>query len=419
MNKKIALLIGVMVLSSGWMYGQTHQSFDEQWNQILNQTVWRAGPFYLVPRIQLNNIGYDGNVYREREADDPVTDYTATFSPEVTAYVLVGRSIILSFRENPEYVYYMNQERERRWNQIFSPQIRWMILNRFVLGGKYHYANRRHRFSSEVDYRVNTQTKTYEGSLFYETARETSLGVRYSHQNFTYQDVDVPGAEFLPFRRLNRDEDQLSGELYYQLLPDSYLFLRGGYTWYRFVDVDAVWRNSDSSQIYAGIQFPLLGRMRGKLSLGYKSFFPLAEGSEDFSGMAGDTDLEYRLRRMRLRLGYTRDLRFSYWSESIYFIENQFNAGFSFYISPSLRLDYDFRYGENDYPEEVWWRGPEGEMTLTQRNDIYLTHRAGLAVRIIRDIGISLNVDYWERQTNIYYGDRDWWFVGGSLVYDF
>jgi hypothetical protein len=178
--------------------------------------------------------------------------------------------------------------------------------------------------------------------------------------------------------------------------------------------VEAVWRNSDSSQINAGIQFPLLGRIRGKLSLGYKSFFPLAEGKEDFSGLVGDTNMEYRLRRMRIRLGYTRGHRFSYWSDAIYFIENQFNAGLSFYISPSLRLDYDFRRGENNYPQLVYW-GPD----LIQRNDIYQTHTAGLAVRIIRDIGISLNVNYWERKTNIYYGDRDWWFVGGSLVYDF
>ena len=157
--KKTALLISLSLVLCGGMYGQGHQPFESLWQSVLNQTVWRVGPFHLVPRIRLHDIGYDGNVYREREEDEPITDYTLTFSPEVTAYLLVGHSMILSFRENPEYVYYMDTERERRWNHIYSPEIRWKILNRFVLGGKYEYSNRRYRFSTEVDFRVNVQTK--------------------------------------------------------------------------------------------------------------------------------------------------------------------------------------------------------------------------------------------------------------------
>ena len=417
--KKTALLISLILVLSGGVYGQGHQPFETQWQNVLQQTVWQVGPFHLIPRIRLHDIGYDANVYREREEDDPITDYTLTFSPEVTAYLLIGHSMILSFRENPEYVYYMDTERERRWNHIYSPEIRWKILNRFVLGGKYEYSNRRYRFSTEVDFRVNVQTKRYEGSLFYETARNTSLGVRYAHQNYTYQDVDVPGTEFPWFSRLSRDEDTVSGEIYYQVLSDSFFFLIGNFTQYRFLDVETRWRDSDSYQASAGLQFPLLGRMRGALSLGYKSFMPLAEEREDFSGLVGNADLEYQMRRFRIRLGYTRDSRFSYWSDALYFIENQYKGGISFYISPSLRLDYDYRYGENDYFEEVFWRGPEGDLILTQRNDIYTTHTLGLAVRILRDIGIALNLNYWKRDTNIYYGDRYWWFLGGSLVYDF
>ncbi|MBD3414293.1 MAG: outer membrane beta-barrel protein [Candidatus Aminicenantes bacterium] len=417
--KKIAQLLAFILVLSGVVYGQRHQSFEQKWDSVLSQSVWQVGPFYLMPRIRLRNIGYDGNVYREREEDDPVQDYTATFSPEVTAYLLVGHSMILSFRENPEYVYYVNQERERRWNHIYSPEIKWKLFNRFVLGGKYNYANRRYRFSTEVDFRVNVQTKQYEGSLFYETARETSLGVRYLHQNFTYQDVDVPGTVFPWFSRLSRDEDTVTGELYYQLLSDSYFFLRGGYTQHRFLDVEASWRDSDSRQMFAGLQFPLLGRMRGTLSLGYKWFVPLDEEREDFSGLVGNADMEYRLRRIRLRAGYNRDNYFSYWGENLFYLGNQINGGVSFYISPSLRLDYDFRYGNNDYLEEALWGGPEGEPDLIRRKDIFTIHTVGVAVRILRDIGIGLNLNYWKRETNISYGDRYWWFVGGSLVYDF
>jgi len=51
-----------MVLFSGLVYGQGHQPFESRWQSVLNQSVWRVWPFYLVPRIKLNNIGYDANV---------------------------------------------------------------------------------------------------------------------------------------------------------------------------------------------------------------------------------------------------------------------------------------------------------------------------------------------------------------------
>jgi len=68
---------------------------------------------------------------------------------------------------------------------------------------------------------------------------------------------------------------------------------------------------------------------------------------------------------------------------SYFYIENQIKAGVSFYVSSSLRLDYDYSYGNNDYLEDSWWLGPEGDVILIQRNDIYDTHKAGAAVVLI------------------------------------
>lgn len=414
-------LIGIVILlfvSIGWSHTYSpYRTFRTEWYSIKETAPWRIGPFYLRPEIRLREIGYDANVYREREQDDPVTDYTFTFSPQITAYWLLGHSVILSFQENPEYVYYFEQTQERRWNNSFSPQLRWMILNRFVLGGKYDYQNRRYRFSSEVDVRVNELNKTYEGSLFYETPRETSLGFRYTRSDISYNDIDVPGAEFPLSERLSREEEEISGEFYYLLLPDSFFFIRGGLTRYRFAYEESSFRDADSRQIYTGLQFPFMGDFRGALSLGYKNFVPLSEDRDSFSGLVGEADLEYRMRKLRLRTGYRRDNRFSFYGGSTYFIENQLRGGVSVYLTRSLRLDYDYRYGMNDYPEGLWTVG--GESILIERQDIYQTHTAGIAVRLLRDIGIGINYNYWTRDTNAGYGVREWWFVGGSLVYDF
>lgn len=421
MRIRQAGLIGIVILlfvSIGW--SQTYnpyRTFRTEWYSIQETAPWRVGPFYLRPEIRLRDIGYDANVYREREEDDPITDYTFTFSPQITGYWLLGHSVILSLRENPEYIYYKETVRERRWNNNFSPQLRWMLFNRFVVGGRYEYQNRRYRFSSEVDVRVNELNKTYEGSLFYETPRETSLGIRYSRSDITYNDIDVPGAEFPLSERLSRREDEVTGEFFYRLLPDSFFFIRGGYTQYRFSFDTSSFRDADSRQFYTGFQFPFIGDFQGYLSLGYKTFEPLDEERESFSGVVGQANLDYRLRTIRLRATYRRDSRFSFYGQSVYFVGNQIGGGVSFYLTRSLRLDYDYSYGQNAYPETLWFVG--GAELLIEREDIYQTHSAGIVVRVLRDIGIGLDVNYWERTSNVYAGKRDWLFVGGSLVYDF
>lgn len=421
MRIRQAGLIGIVILlfvSIGW--SQTYnpyRTFRAEWYSIQETAPWRVGPFYLRPEIRLREIGYDANVYREREQNDPVTDYTFTFSPQITGYWLLGHSVILSFRENPEYIYYKETVRERRWNNNFSPQLRWLIFNRFVVGGRYQYQNRRYRFSSEVDVRVNELNKVYEGSLFYETPRETSLGFRYTRSDITYNDIDVPGAEFPLSERLSRREDEISAEFFYLLLSDSFFFIKGGYTQYRFNNEVARFRDADSQQFFTGLQFPFIGDFQGFLSLGYKSFSPLDEERDSFTGLIGQADIDYRLERLRFRVGYRRDNRFSFYGNSLYYVENQVNGGVSLYLSRSLRLDYDYRHGINNYPEAFWF--VSGEDVLLEREDVITSHTAGIVLRVLRDIGIGLNLNYWERTSNAYSGKRDWLFIGGSLVYDF
>ncbi|MFO7865555.1 MAG: outer membrane beta-barrel protein, partial [Candidatus Aminicenantes bacterium] len=217
--------------------------------------------------------------------------------------------------------------------------------------------------------------------------------------------------------RLSREEEESSGELYYPVRSDVFFFLKAGYIQYRFNEIASAWRNSDSWQGYAGLQFPITGRLRGALTLGYKSFLPRDESQEPFSGLVGEADLDYRLRRIRFRAEYKRGNSFSYWSNTLYFIENQIGGGVSFYLTRFLRLDYDFSYGENRYPEAEWIIS--GAPAQIKRHDIYRTHTAGLTVRIYRSLGLSFNVNHWERRTNVFYGDRQGWFAGGSLVFDF
>ena len=401
------------------VYGQGYRTFRWEQEQIIKRAKWHIGPFRLYPTIRLRNIGYDNNVYYQREEDNPISDYTGTFSPEVKIYLLFRNFLILSLTESPEYVYYFKQKRERRWNNTIIPEIKFLFLNRFVISGRYSYRNRRWRATSEFDVRANELRESYKGSLFYETARRTSFGISASLDRISFEDITLPGEEIYLSRLLNREERSGNLAFYYRVFSESFFFLSGGYTEYRFEHIQSRWRDSYSYQALSGIRFPFLGKVRGTLSLGYKKLLTRREEKKGFSGLVGNTSLDFRIRRFGFRFQYNRDCHFSYWSNSIYFVEGRYGAGISFYLTKFLRLDYNFSYGEANYPELMPLQMPDGRYEELKRKDVYRIQKAGFVFRIIKNTGIGLMVNFWERESNYFWASRNRRFIGGYVTYEF
>jgi hypothetical protein len=400
-------------------YGQGYRTFREEAEEIARETRWRIGPFRLFPIMVLRNIGYDDNVYYQREDDNPISDYTGTISPEIKVYLLYRNFLILSLTENPEYVHYFKQKRERRWNNTIVPEIKFLFLNRFVISGSYSYRNRKWRASSEFDVRANELSESYKGSLFYETARRTTFGVSAFLRKVSYEDITLPGQEINLSRLLSREERSASIEFYYRIFPESPIFMNVRYTEYKFDHAQSRWRDSYSYRAFSGMRFPILGRIRGTLALGYGKLVPGGEKKKDYSGLIGNTSLDFRIGRFSLRFLYNRDFRFSYSSRSIYFIEDRFGTGLSFYLTKFLRLDYNFSYGEANYPEVIPLQMPDGRYEEIKRKDLYRIHTAGFVFRIISNTGIGLMANFWERKSNYHWASRNRGFIGGYVTYEF
>ncbi len=419
MKRVVGLVVMMAWLVPVWLYGQGYLSFRYEREQIIRSAKFKIGPFRFYPTIRLRDIGYDSNVYYQNKAEGPTSDFTGTISPQVKVYFLFHNYLILSLSENPEYVYYFKQKKERGWNNTLSPEIKLLLLNRFVLSGSYSTRNRRYRATPEFNVRVSEHRQGYKGSLFYESARSTSFGISVSSEEILYEDIRMGAEELYLSRWLNRKEQEASLEFYYRIFSESFFFLRGGYKEYNFKHPLYHWRDAYSYQAYAGIRFPFLGRIRGALSLGYKQFVPREKDKKGFSGLVGNTGIDFRVSRFFLRLRYNRDCYFSYWSDNIIFIENRWGTGISFYLTKFLRLDYDFSYGEANYPEVMFLWLPDGSYEEILRKDIYHIHTAGFVIRIIRNTGIGLMVNYWKRDSNYYWETRDRMFVGGFVTYEF
>jgi len=408
-----AWLTGVSVHS----YGQGYQTFKSEQIRISSESKFKIGPFYLFPAFDMN-LGYDNNIYLKNVESDPITDYVARFSPQITAYIISPNSMILSFAEIPEYVYYFELENERGWNNTFSFDGKFLLLNRLVLSGNYRSSSVKQRPSSEFDILTYVNTNLITGRLFYETYRDTSIGVSFSERDLSYEDVIESIGDIAYASALDRKERSANVEFYYKIFSDSQFFIRAGYTKYKFDNPEAQFKNSHSYEVRSGLLLPLLGRIRGMLSLGFKKLIPDEEGKTGYSGPVGDTSLEMSLRRLNLRLFYYRDIPFSY-GRNIYFKENRYGVGISYYFGQSFKVNYDSSYGVSDYPGESSIQLQNGNDEEIERTRTYWIHRAGFAYRIYENLGFGLSVDKWMRIRNNSDAKTENLIIGIYLAYDF
>jgi len=415
---KRAVLVLCLLAWTLPIFGQDHRAFQDELAGIQERARWRLGPLLIFPALQIQDVGYDDNVYMESPQEGPVSDYRATLSPQIKFNVVLGGSLLLSFLENPEYLYYSREKSRRAFGNSITPGFRVLLLRRFVLSGNYDYQKHFRSLSREVDLLTENISQGYHGEIFFETPRMTSLGISADIRKNAHENLNLQGSSNGLAKELNREERSAHAELYYSLSPVRVFFLKAGYTEYRFKSAVASWRDSYSWQASAGIRFSPAGRIQGLLSLGYKELHPRKSVKRSFSGIFGNTELNMRLGRITLRVQYSRDPVFSYWSDIFFFVDHRYGGGLSFYLSQFLRLDYSFNQSRMNYPNPVPYRDSSGVRDI-RRNDRGNLHSVGLMFRLFRTIGLGISANYLDRSSSYPGLGHKRLFIGGSLSYEF
>ena len=378
---------------------------------------WKLGPFKVHPIFQFD-LGYDNNIYSTPESIEPVKDYVATVTPQFTFYLPYSDWLIMSFQEIPQYVHYFDTPEERAFNNGIVPAVRLLIFRHWALSGSYQRLRSKLRVSMEIDRRIFQEIEGQTGSLFYETIRGTAVGIAVSVNRLRYEAAILPDSESSIATELNREEFDGRIESYYRILTDSHIFASLGYSEYNFSSPEARFRDSYSFQGMVGIRFPLAGETRGTLALGYKELVPRNAALKGYGGLVGNANLRFRRGRFGLRISYVRDTPFSY-GKGIYFLDSRLSPGLSYYLTRSIRLDYDFSFGRGDYPDLLPSSSPGSPGEEITRQDRYHSHSAAVVVRLVRDIGIGLMANYWKRASNYRLIEIDRLFLGLYLTYEF
>jgi len=198
----------------------------------------------------------------------------------------------------------------------------------------------------------------------------------------------------------------------------SLAFARAGYSEYDFRHPESSWRNSRAKFVTAGLRFPLLGRARGALSFGYKRFTPRTAGLKGYEGLIAKSDVDLLTGRFRWHARLSRDNRFSIWENALFYVDDEAAAGVSYYLTRSIRLDYEFSAARLDYPEPFEVSTPGGIAFFDRRDDVN-QHSLGFSVRLMRTIGLSISYNIFDWASTIPGFDIKRSFLGLNLTYDF
>jgi hypothetical protein len=420
MKKTLSLAAALLVLLAGVrLSGQSYRSFREDYDGIKEKAKLRFGPLRLIPAFRLSEAGYDSNVYFREAGNGVVSDLTAAFSPELRGYWLGSGSVILSLTENPEYLFYAREKGLRAFTNSFAAGLRLLLLRSFSLSGEYHVQSHVRRSLSELDRRIRDTATGGTAGLFFETPRGTAIGFTGAVDDYRYKDVASDSPDDIYARALDRREMSAAFELYARAFTQSYLFTTVVWTRYTFAFAESAWRDADALEVSGGFRFPLVGRARGTIRAGWKSFRPDTAERKPFSGLVAATDVVFRVGRLAVTLGYDRDHAFSYNENAYYYIDGRARAALSLYLARSLRIDGGVQSGRMAYPEpqEVWHDG--AFVVIDRRVDDYRNFSVGPVLRLTGTVGFGLTYNFYQRTSNAPGFDVRRNFFGAFITYEF
>ncbi len=366
------------------------------------------GPLALDPRVSIRNLGVDTNVFNE--ASGATRDTTATVGPALDSWLRVGR-VNLSAASSLGWNYFQRSTTQRSLDasQAGRVSLDLLWLQPHATG---MYERTRQRPNLEIDTRVRHRTTTIGAGAIVGAGHRLSVDFDHERRHIDFGDASF-GNQALA-QVLNRNETDTSATLHYVLTPLTTFSVRTAYERDRFTFTPT--RDTDSLRVMPGLTFKPLALIAGSASVGFRRFTPRHDVLPAYRGLVADVQLSYLLRDlMRVAVGVTRDLDYSFEVEEPYYV----STGVTLSITQALgaRWDVVARGGRTtlDYRAA---RIANGQAADGHRDRIAV-YGIGIGRHVGSDARLGIDVDHATRQSGVsgraYQGLR----VGGEVTYGF
>src|SRR5439155_17781756 len=194
----------------------------------------------------------------------PKRDFTITFQPKTDWWLRIGRTWLVG-TVTEALVYYNTYASERSVNGFYK--LGWLVpKTRFTFRADGSYLTTRERPGFEIDARSQRYEMGVDGNLEIRVLSKTFIGIRGLRQRIDYDKAAVFLNQNLQFE-LNRTVTTGALTLRHELTPLTSLILDVGKEEDRFEFSPL--RDSDSTQIVAGVKFDPYALLKGSATFGY------------------------------------------------------------------------------------------------------------------------------------------------------
>jgi hypothetical protein len=366
---------------------------DPAWAQDVTESPdagrWYLGPIAVAPTLELRRLGFDTNVFNER--DDAKRDFMGSVRTELRTWGRI-RQARLTGETSVDVDYYARYQDERAIGaaQRLRLDVPVNRLRPFISG---FAANTREAPSPEIDLRVRrAQTETVAGA---EVAATGKMFVAFwvTDTRLNYRDDTPVGAALQ--QALDNRTKRATTRIRYALTPATSVFVDSDVERSRFAFASQ--RDAQSVRLAPGVEFGRYAAVSGSARVGYRHSRQSATGESFFKGTFGSLDLTYTLKgATRFNAHIERDIQASFQATQNYYLLTDVTATVDRYIGG--RWDVIGRIGRQRLRYGVNQRSDAAHQEWTdiiQQYGISGSFRLGGARRV------AVDLDYFHRHSGL------------------
>ncbi len=270
---------------------------------------FRAGPFWLTPKVILYNAGSDSNVYNDEV--DPVASGSGSLRPSLDLLLPVGKSLDLKANGWLGWSWFRDQDGQGSVDRGVGTGAE-LRLGPLTFSGNAGKGWARQRFSIELDERFDRTDEFYGGGVALRLGRRFSIGGSVSEARYRYEPgVEVNGDSVS--ESLDRDNWVLKGTAGLVLTNFTTLVLELDRQEDTFVSDPALGDPVAVSNRYAaGFDFVAGGLFSGTFRIGRRDYPSGQEAVPQASGTLLEADLTTRAGRLgQVTLEGSRDIYYA------------------------------------------------------------------------------------------------------------
>lgn len=397
-------LVFALVFVAGSLAATAQAQQPDPWEQAR----WRFGPLAMTPTFTIKNLGVDTNVFNQ--IAEPKQDFTLAAGPQADWWLRAGRAR-LHGSDSVEGVYFAKYPSQGGFNQRHQATFE-LPLNHLRPYVGASYLNTKDRPGYEIDARArHTESGLNAGSVVRLTSR-ASLDLRASRVDYRFVGDDVFLGSSLA-KQLDRRTENYGAAIRARLTPLTTITLSADGVRERFHESPE--RDNNGYRILFGVEFDPFALIRGKATVGYRTFNALTSGMPDFAGAVWTADLGYTLLgTTRFGVGASRDIQFSYETTEPFYVQ----TGYTLSVTQAVRGPWDVQARGGRYKLAYSRAGIE-QSTSASRIDDYNTWGGGLGYRVGTTTTVRLNADHYRRGSARVGRDYQGLRIGLAATYDF